>query len=615
MYRFALPMLFALVCAAQPSSFTISTVAGTGTPDPNGTPGSELGDNGAATSAYLNTPVGVALDSAHNIYIADAGNERIRKVTASTGKISTVAGGGGVGYAGDGGAATSASLWDPYGVWVDSQGNIFIADLSNQLVREVTASNGNINTFAGNTGGGGFSGDGGPAAGAQLEYPWGVVGDNKGTIYIADSNNNRIRVVTPDGNIHTYAGNGVGSYAGDGGKATAASLHQPFGIALDSAGNLYISDYQNNRIREVTTDGNIKTVAGNGKAGFSGDGGLAVNAELNGPYGLAVDSSGDIFIADYNNNRVREVTTNGIINTVAGTGAFGYSGDSGAATAAKLNFPTGVAVDNSTGNLYIVDSSNAVIRMLTPQAPAVSGVASASDFGNFSSVAPGSWVQIYGTNLSTDARLWGSADFKGSTAPSGLDGTTITIGGQPATVDYISGGQVNAQVPVGVNTGSQPVVVKTPFGTSSSTNVTVNTLQPGLWAPAVFKANNVQYVGALFPDGVTYAMPAGAVAGLPSRPAKAGDIITVYGVGFGPVNNNVPLSGQVVQTNNSLTTPVQFYFGQAPATAQYEGLAPSFVGLYQFNLIVPGGLPAGNTPLTFTLGGVSGTQTVYVALQ
>jgi len=443
-----------------------------------------------------------------------------------------------------------------------------------------------------------------------------VVTDNNGNLYISDSNDNRIRVVNSSGIISTYAGNGNGGYGGDGGPATNASIHQPFGLALDSAGNLYFADYANNRIRCVYRNGTIATVAGNGKLGSSGDAGPATSAELNGPYDVAVDSSGDIFIADYGNNKIREVTTNGIINTIAGTGAVGWSGDGGVATAAKLNFPTGVTVDNSTGNVYVVDSSNAVIRLLTPQAPAVAGggVISATQFGAFSAMAPGSWIEIYGSNLSMDARSWATSDFKGETAPTSLDGTSVTIGGQLAVIDYISGGQVNAQVPLSVGTGSQSVIVKSPYGSAAATTVTVNATQPGLWAPASFKIGSVQYVGALFSDGVTYVLPTGAIAGLTSRPAKAGDTITVYGIGFGPVSPSVA-SGQVVQAQNSLTTPVQFYFGNTPVTASYYGLAPTFVGLYQFNLTVPGGLPGGNTPLSFSLGGASGTQTLYVSLQ
>jgi len=605
-FRLIFWLVLPLACLAQPSSYTISTIAG------NNIPGFS-GDNGAATSAELNTPIGIALDSQHNIYIADAANERIRKVTVSTGKISTVAGSSGAGWTGDGGPATSATLANPYGVWIDAQGNMDITDLLNQVVRQVSPG-GTIQTIAGEGNIGGYGGDGSPATSATMEFPWGVVTDAQGDLFISDSNDNRIREVTPDGIMHTYAGNGVGGYSGDGGSALSASIHQPFGLAVDGAGNLYFADYQNNRIREVLTNGTIKTVAGTGQAGFSGDGGPATSAKLNAPYSVAVDSSGDLFIADYFNNRIREVNAAGIISTIAGTGAIGYSGDSGAATSAKLNFPTGVAVDSSSGKVYVVDSSNAVIRLLTPQSPSSAGVTSASDFGNFPSVAPGSWIQIYGSNLSLDARQWTGSDFTGTAAPTSLDNTTVTIGGLPAAVDYISGGQVNAQVPSGVTAGSQPVVVKTPIGASAAFNVTVNSLQPGLWAPASFTIGGVSYVGALFPDGVTYVLPTGAIPGIPSRPAKAGDTIVLYGVGFGPVIPNIA-SGQIVQQSNTLATPVQFNIGSNPATAAYSGLAQTFVGLYQFNLIVPTGTTAGNTPLTFTLGGAQGTQKLYLATQ
>jgi uncharacterized protein (TIGR03437 family) len=451
-----------------------------------------------------------------------------------------------------------------------------------------------------------------------MAFPFAAVTDSSGNLYISDSKNNRVRIVAPGGTISTVAGNGwTGTAQGDGGPASTASVYLPQGLAVDVAGNLYIADTLNNRIRRVSAaDGTISTVAGTGTAGKSGDGGLATSAQLNNPWAVAVDAAGDLFIADYLNSRIREVTPNGIINTIAGGTGIGYTGDNVniPATNAKLNFPTGVTVDSS-GHVYIADSGNNVIRMLTPQAPGVTsgGVVSAAAFGGFSSVAPGSWIEIYGSNLSVGSRSWNTGDFSGATAPTSLDGTSVTIGGQAAFIDYISGGQVNVQVPSGVGSGSQPLVVKTPYGTSATYTVNVNTVQPGLLAPASFNIGGTQYAAALFDDGKTYVLPTGAIAGVTSRPAKAGDTITVYGVGFGPVSPTTP-AGQIAQQKNNLTTAVQFSFGQTPAQATYSGLEPTAVGLYQFNLVVPAVI-AGRTPLTFTLGGSSGTQTLYVATQ
>ncbi len=324
------------------------------------------GDGGLATSAEVNIPYGLAVDTAGNIYIADLENNRIRKVTASTGIISTVAGNGTAGYSGDGGAATSAEINFPYGVAVDSAGNIYIADNGNQRIRKVTVSTGIISTVAGN-GIVGYSGDGGPATSAELDSPTGVAVDSAGNIYIADLENYRIRKVTAStGKISTVAGTGTQGYSGDGGPATSAELYYATGVAVDSAGNIYISDVVNERIRKVTAaTGIINTVAGDGTGGFSGDGGLATSAELSAPWGVAVDTAGNIYISDVSNQRIRKVTAStGIINTVAGDGIAGYSGDGGAATSAELNYPYDVAVD-SADNIYIADTLNNRIRVVS----------------------------------------------------------------------------------------------------------------------------------------------------------------------------------------------------------------------------------------------------------
>jgi len=604
------------VCLGQATSFTISTVVGNTTT--GGSSGAGFaGDGSPATNARLSSPIEIALDSSGNLYIADSVNNRIRKVTASTGKIATIAGGSLAGWAGDGAAATLAELSDPEGILVDSSGNIFIADLLNDAVREVSTS-GIINTVAGCCAGTpdrGFSGDGGPATSATLDYPLGLAIDSSGDLYIADSFNHRIRIVTPDGNINTYAGlSPTGGYSGDGGPATNANLNRPFGICVDAAGNLYIADSSNNRIRKVTPGGTISTVAGTGTAGSAGDGGPATKAQLNRPYDVKVDSAGDLYIADYGNSRIRMVTPDGIIHTIAGGSGPGYTGDGGAAVGAEINQPTGIALA-ANGTIYIADSANNVIRLLTPTAPSVSagGVVSAGAFGGFSAIAPGSWIEIYGTNLSVDSRQWSTSDFQGNNAPTSLDGTSVSIGGQNAFVDYISGGQVNAQVPSGAAAGTQTLTVKTANGTSAAYSVTVNSTEPGMLAPPSFNIGGTQYLVAQFTDN-TYVLPPGAIAGVASRRAKAGDTITIYGVGFGAVNPNIP-AGQIVTVTNFLVVAPQILFGSTPATVQYAGLASGYVGLYQFNVVVPSVTASDKVPVSFTLGGVPGTQTFYTAVQ
>jgi uncharacterized protein (TIGR03437 family) len=320
------------------------------------------GDNGPATSAELNFPAGVAVDSAGNLYIADTDNNRIRKV--SNGVITTVAGNGLGGFSGDNGPATSARLTNPEGVAVDSAGNLYVADTTNQRIRKV--SNGVITTIAGN-GLTGFSGDNGPAANAQLNSPYGVAVDSTGNLYIADTENQRIRKVS-SGVITTLAGNGTAGSSGDGGPATSARLGSPLGIAVDIAGNLYIADRDNSRIRKVAS-GVITTVAGNGTQGFAGDNGPATDSQLYLPTSVAVDSSGDLYIADTGNSRVRKVS-NGVITTVAGGGML--VGDNGPATSAQLGNPSGVATDSS-GNLYVADAYNLIWKISNGAITAVAG--------------------------------------------------------------------------------------------------------------------------------------------------------------------------------------------------------------------------------------------------
>jgi sugar lactone lactonase YvrE len=327
----------------------IITVAGRG-------PAGFSGDGGNAKNAKLDAPGGLALRSG-NLYIADFRRHRVRRVNPS-GRINTVAGTGAEGFSGDGGAATRAKLHRPIGLAVDGSDNLFIGDARNHRVRRVNGS-GTIGTAAG-TGVLGFSGDGGAATSARLSFPWELTLDS-GNLYIADSGNHRVRRVDASGTITTVAGTGVRGYSGDGGAATAARLNRPGAVAVDDSGRLYIADFGNNRVRRVDASGRITTVAGNGQQGFSGDGGRATRAKLKAPSGLALDAAGNLYIADSGNNRVRKVNRSGKINTVAGNGKGGFSGDGGKATKAKLNYPIGLALDNSH-NLYVADSGNHRVR-------------------------------------------------------------------------------------------------------------------------------------------------------------------------------------------------------------------------------------------------------------
>ncbi len=346
----AFSVLIGLSINAQ--TYTISTIAG------NGTIG-DSGNGGPATLAEFYHPCGVTVDPAGNLYIACKGNGKIKKVDTN-GIISNIAGGGS--SLGDGGAATAAELSYPVGVFLDATGNVYIAESGDHRIRKINTS-GIISTIAG-TGVSDYFGDGGAATSAKLEKPSAAIADAAGNVYIADMYNHRIRKINTNGIISTIAGNGTGGYSGDGGPATAAELFYPTEITFDALGNLYIADEGNDRIRKINTNGIISTIAGNGNSGSYGDGGAATSAALHNPTGIALDAAGNVYIADNLNNKIRKVNTNGIISTIAGSGTGGYLGDGGAATAAELNSPVGIAIDAS-GNLYVSDYNNQRIRKLT----------------------------------------------------------------------------------------------------------------------------------------------------------------------------------------------------------------------------------------------------------
>jgi len=339
----------------------ISTIAG------NGTAGC-TGDGGSAKLAEFNDPLNIVTDKSGNIYVADAGSNEIRKINAS-GIISTIAGNCSFAgsYTGDGGPATAALLSSPTTIVLDIYGNLFIADQSGACIRKIDTT-GIIKTIAG-TGVGGYSGDGGPAKSAQLDLTQGIGIDSAGNIYLADAGNNRIRKVNVSGTITTIAGNGTAGFTGDGGSASSAEFNEPAALAIASNGNIYIGDYLNHRVRMINKAGIINTVAGSGNRSSYGDGGPALDAELSGPGEIRLDNYGNVYITDGHNNAVRKAEkSTGIITTVAGANngdIFGYNGDGILATAAWLNQPGYIYVDNA-GDIYISDGNNKRVRMVNP---------------------------------------------------------------------------------------------------------------------------------------------------------------------------------------------------------------------------------------------------------
>lgn len=411
----------------------ITTIAGTGI-------SGFSGDNGPATSAMLSFPAGLAMDASGNLFIADSGNNRIRKIS-SAGIIKTIAGTGAAGYSGDNGPALQATFNQPYGLALDSHGNLFISDMGNSVVRKIDTAH-IITTFAG-TGVAGYGGDNGQATQAMLNFPRGLALDSVGRLFIADTTNHRVRKVDSLGVIITFAGNGDDGFSGDGGSPTSAAIGNPSGVAISPGGGiLYISNAGNARIRTVTggvintlagstygfdgdnqpllssrfatpsgiflnrsgnlvvadtyngrlrtlTGGVVKTTAG----GFLGDGAAATAASLVLPQSMAFDTAGNYYIADAGGNRIRKVDTAGNISTVAGTGISGYSGDNGAATAATLNYPVGIAVD-SAGNIFVADNGNAVIRKIDT-AGTITTFATDSGFMDLAGLAVDSAGNLY----------------------------------------------------------------------------------------------------------------------------------------------------------------------------------------------------------------------------
>ena len=603
-----LPALLLIYSAAGQSqaTFTISTVAG------NGVTGYS-GDGGSAINAELNDPNGVAVDSAGNLYIAEFLSERVRKV-GTNGTITTVAGTGVAGFSGDGGPATMASLNGPSRIALDKAGNLYIADSDNYRVRKVSI-DGTITTVAGN-GTANSSGDGGPATGAAVDSPGDLALDNAGNLFIAsgafsgDGRGNVVRKVTPDGLITTVAGNGTAGYSGDGGPATTAALNAPEGLAIDSAGNLYIADQFNRRIRRVS-NGIITTVAGNGSSGYAGDGGPAISAELSGPAGMSFDAAGNLYFADRDNNRIRVLLTNGTIWTVAGNGSAACTGDGGPATSAALDSPRSVAT--LAGALYVADAKNERIRLLTPSqpgAPSITPNGIVPLYSSSNTIQPGSAISIYGRNLATGTLSW-NGDF-----PTTLGGTSVTINNKPAYPWFVSPFQINLQAPDDTATGVVNVVVTTPTGVAIST-VTLAPFGPSF---SVLDGRHVAGIilrsdGSGAYGGGTYDIvgPTGTSLGYKTVAAKAGDALILFGVGFGPTTPPVP-AGQAYSGEAATTNPVRLLINDIAVVPAFSGI--SSAGLYQVNVTpVPADLGSGDVPLLATVGGFQTSSGVVLSLQ
>jgi len=523
-----------------------------------------VGDGGPATSAYLSQPQGLAADGAGNLFIAEA---HIRQVT-SAGIISTVAN------------------YVSTGVAVDSSGNLFVA---------VTSGGGSIVKIA----------PGGSASvlstlpSSAYGGPDGIAVDGSGNVWYSwrSTAGGVVSRIDTSGSVSVVAGGGAfSSSLGDGGPATKAYLNEPRGLAVDSAGNLYIADFGNNRVRRVSPGGTIASAAGSGSA-------------LAGPSGVAVDSAGDIFISEFNGNIVQELSAGGTLSTIAGNGAYGSSGDFGPAPNAALGSPDGLTL-GARGLIY-VSTADGLVRLLLPPIPppsiATGGVGPL--FSSATTIQPGEWTSIYGNNLATGTYLW-TGNF-----PTSLGGTSVTIDGRPAYLYYASPGQINLQAPDDSATGTVTVVVTTPSGSATST-VTLSQYGPS-WS--LLDGKHVAGIilrsdGSGAYGGGTYDIvgPTGTSLGYKTVAAKAGDLVELFGVGFGPTSPTVS-AGKPFSGSAAVINPVTLLINNVLVTPGFGGL--SSAGLYQINVVVPDGLGTGDVSLQATAGGVQTLPGIVISLQ
>jgi trimeric autotransporter adhesin len=671
------------------------------------------GDGGPAAQAVFNQPDDVAIDASGNVFVADGYNFRIRKI-AVDGTTSTYSGTGVPNYPAENAQAAGQPLGYINSIVFDAAGNLYVTTLSKVLK---ATPNGVFTTFAGN-GNYADSGDNGPASKASLMNPYALAVDALGNVYVADSDANRVRKISPDGTITAYAGSGATGYKGDGGLAPSALFNFKNGTSLtvDRAGNVYIADTGNLVVRMVTPNGILSTVAGNGKRGIPTDGQPAISSPLSVISTMAADKDGNVFLASLDYGQIYEMS-GGLLRTISGATLAPLA--EGIPAVNALFFPLGIKVD-ANGDIYAADGANSMIRKLvlnspigmtitdgnnqsattganvarplkvmvngraggpvggitvayavnsgtatltasttqtdatgvagvvvtlgstagpvivtasipgstvppvqfnltaisplppgcTASTPVITSVASAGDFGGSATFASGSWLEIKGSNLSTTSRQWAGSDFTGSNAPTNLDGVSASINGHNGYTLYVSPTQINVQAPSDATVGPIAVTVTNCAGASHPVTAQKAVLAPGMLAPSSFNIGGKQYLVGVLGDG-SYVGNPNLIPGAAFRPAAPGDTITAYGIGFGDVTPATPPGVVVAQSNN--LSNFLLSFGTTSANVAYAGLAPGYVGLYQFNFTVPD-VPDNDYLMDIRVGGQKISQTLYLTV-
>ena len=547
--------------------YTITTVAGGGSCCSSG--------SGPATQAYLGTPQSLAVDASGNLYIACYGPD-------SCGGGSLLPTGGVARVSSNGTLTTVASAVDPTAIAVGTSGNLYVGDLG--ALNEISPG-GKSTTIT-------------YVSGRPIN---GIAIDNSGNLFY-----------TSELGVSEVQANGLTSVVNFGPPGS-----YPMGLAVDAKGNLYVAAWFVNQVFKVDTNGNATVVAGVDVPGsitgsYSGDGGPAINAYLNGPDGVAVDSAGNVYIADTGNNRIRKVDPNGIITTIAGTGGILLTGDGGPAIDAGVDAPGAIAI-GPNGIIYITDPTHGIVRALTPagssSAPSISTDGIVPVSGSTPTIQQGEWVSIYGSNLSTTTASW-TGNF-----PQSLAGTSVAINGKAAYLSFVSPGQINLQAPEDATIGPVPVVVTTGNGRTTST-VRLAEFAPSFFlldskhvAGIILRTDGSGAYG-----GGTYDIlgPTGNSLGYPTVAAKPGDNIELYGTGFGPTNPAVspgqPFSGAAKTINR-----VAILINSTSIVPTFAGI--SSAGVYQLNITVPAGLGKGDVPLVGEVGGVETRSGVVISLQ